>query len=165
MSSDQTDRRWWEPRRVGRPNLFEEPEQLWAAAVEYFEWVEDTPLMEERIFSTKRGIVRGDVAKMRAMTVEGMCLFLGCAKQTWYEYAARPEFADVAARIADVIRVQKFTGAAADLLNSNIIARDLGLAERTENRHTVTNDDAERFTSKIAELASRGPEGGASSGS
>ena len=32
-----------------------------------------------------------------------------------------------------IIRTQKFEGAAAELLNPNIIARDLGLADRSEH--------------------------------
>lgn len=33
----------------------------------------------------------------------------------------------------EIIRTQKFEGASADLLNPNIIARDLGLAEKQEH--------------------------------
>ena len=42
-------------------------------------------------------------------------------------------------RAESVIRSQKFAGAAADLLNANIIARDLGLAEKkqVESKSTV----------------------------
>ncbi len=35
-------------------------------------------------------------------------------------------------RVDEIIRTQKFQGASADLLNANIIARDLGLADKTE---------------------------------
>ena len=34
--------------------------------------------------------------------------------------------------MCEIIRTQKFAGAAADLLNANIIARDLGLADKNE---------------------------------
>ena len=36
----------------------------------------------------------------------------------------------------EIIYNQKFTGAAADLLNPNIIARELGLADKQQNEHT-----------------------------
>ena len=39
-------------------------------------------------------------------------------------------------------REQKFTGAAADLLNANIIARDLGLKDNVSNEHTGANGGA-----------------------
>ncbi|MDC9826565.1 terminase small subunit, partial [Devosia sp. ZB163] len=35
-------------------------------------------------------------------------------------------------RVDEIIRAQKFEGAAAGLLNPNIIARDLGLADKQE---------------------------------
>jgi hypothetical protein len=38
----------------------------------------------------------------------------------------------VTTRVDEIIRTQKFQGAAADLLNPNIIARDLGLSEKSE---------------------------------
>ena len=39
---------------------------------------------------------------------------------------------DIAARVDDIIRTQKFEGAAAELLSSNIVARDLGLTDKHE---------------------------------
>jgi hypothetical protein len=44
--------------------------------------------------------------------------------------------------IEKVIYNQKFTGAAADLLNSNIIARELGLSDKVQNEHTGANGGA-----------------------
>lgn len=54
------------------------------------------------------------------------------SQQAWSEYKQRQGFGEITARIDDVIRSQKFAGAAADLLNANIIARDLGLADKSE---------------------------------
>ena len=39
---------------------------------------------------------------------------------------------EVITRIRETAYNQKFTGAAADLLNANIIARDLGLSDKKE---------------------------------
>jgi hypothetical protein len=69
---------------------------------------------------------------MRAMTIAGLCIFLDIAKRTWDGYREREDFLPVVEQIEAIIREQKFVGAAADLLNANIIARDLGLADRTE---------------------------------
>ena len=46
------------------------------------------------------------------------------------------DFLSVITRIENIIFTQKFTGAAADLLNPNIIARDLGLMDHTKNDNT-----------------------------
>jgi hypothetical protein len=87
------------------------------------------------------------------MTIGGLCLFLDISQQAWSEYKSREGFGEVTKQIDETIRNQKFQGAAADLLNANIIARDLGLADRQE--HTgrdgspittasfVTNDPVE----------------------
>lgn len=128
----------WEARSShGRNPLFASGDDLWNAATEYFQWVEDNPLQEEKLFSYQGEIVKGTVNKMRAMTISGLCLYLDIAKQTWCNYREHPDFMDTAARIDDVIRDQKFSGAAADLLNSNIIARDLGLKESTSSEVTL----------------------------
>ena len=73
-----------------------------------------------------------DLPKMRAMTIGGLCIFLDIDRTTWIEYASREGFSQVTTRVEAVIRDQKFTGASAGLLNPNIIARDLGLADKSE---------------------------------
>lgn len=122
--------RLWERHPGGRPRLFDSPEELWNAAVEYFEWVEANPLRESKVFAYQGEITTAELPKMRAMTIEGMCLHMGIVKQTWMNYKGYPEFLDITTRIEHVIRQQKFEGAAADLLNQQIIARDLGLRDQ-----------------------------------
>lgn len=137
--------RFWEARSShGRSPIFAKPDDLWSAAVEYFEWVEENPLYEEKVFNGKEGIVRATIAKMRAMTISGLCVFLDIDRKTWDAYREKPDFLHIVTRAEDVIRDQKFAGAAADLLNANIIARDLGLTEKnvisgdaTSPLHTV----------------------------
>lgn len=126
--------RIWEARSsFGRKPLFATSEELWAACVEYFEWVEANPLQEERLVTFQGVSTREPVAKMRAMTLRGLCLFLDVDSSTWaVRWRQRPELADAVERAEAVIYNQKFAGAAADLLNATIIARDLGLADKSE---------------------------------
>lgn len=131
--------KFWEARSShGRNPIFASPDDLWNACLEYFEWVEANPLSEEKVFNGKDGIVRADIAKMRAMTISGLCIFLDIDRKTWDAYRARADFTHIVTRAEEIIRDQKFTGAAADLLNANIIARDLGLADKQE--HTGSMD-------------------------
>lgn len=130
---------FWKARtKVGRPRLFASAEALWEACCEYFQWVDDNPLYEMKAFSYQGEVVQEPVAKMRAMTIDGLCLFLDIAVSTWYEWRNVDDFSEVVAKAESVIRSQKFAGAAADLLNANIIARDLGLADKTEVKQSVT---------------------------
>lgn len=124
---------FWKARSShGRRPIFADPDTLWSAAAEYFEWVDKHPLKEAQAFAYQGVIKIKDLPKMRAMTVAGLCLFLDISKQTFCEYRDREGFSDVTTRIDDVIRTQKFEGASAGLLNANIIARDLGLADKSE---------------------------------
>lgn len=71
---------------------------------------------------------------MRAMTIDGLCLFLDIGVSTWATWRGRQDFMEVIAKAESVIKSQKFAGAAADLLNPNIIARDLGLSDKVDHQ-------------------------------
>lgn len=123
--------RFWEARSShGRNPKFRNPEEMHSACVEYFEWVEENPLYEAKPFAYQGVVVQEPVAKMRAMTIAGLCNFLDIGVSTWDDYRRKEDFSEVATRIEQIIQQQKFEGAAADLLNPNIIARDLGLSEK-----------------------------------
>ncbi|CAI1782019.1 DNA-packaging protein [Serratia entomophila] len=132
--------RFWEARSShGRNPKFESPEALWSACCEYFEWVEEHPLWESKAFSYQGEIIKATMPKMRAMTLAGMCLFLDISDDTWRNYKSDEGFLGVIVRAEKVIYDQKFSGAAADLLNANIISRDLGLKDQAS--HEVTGKD------------------------
>lgn len=125
--------KFWEARSShGRKPIFEAPEALWEACLEYFEWVENNPLYESQAFAYQGNVTLKELPKMRAMTVAGLCIFLDISVKTWAEYREREDFTPITTRVDEIIRTQKFQGAAADLLNPNIIARDLGLADKSE---------------------------------
>lgn len=132
--------RFWEMRSShGRSPKFKKPSELWEGALEYFEWVEDNPLKEDKVFNYQGEIVRTAVNRMRAMTLQGLCVFLDIGTSTLDEYKRKEGFTEVIKRIEEIIYTQKFTGAAADMLNSNIIARDLGLSDKKEVKQEVTD--------------------------
>ena len=139
LRPDSVANHLWKLVRNGRPRKVQSAEELWEKACEYFQWVADNPLYEGKVFSTQKGIRKAAVPKMRAMTLEGLCLFLGISRETWDNWCkgewvggAEQSFLDVCKHINFVIREQKFSGAAADLLNANLISRDLGLSDRQE---------------------------------
>lgn len=127
--------RFWEARSShGAYPKFSNPDDLWEACCEYFDWNLDNPLFEDKLVTFQGSATHEPVEKMRAMTISGLCIFLDVSRSTWDEWrTARPDLSDIIARAEAVIYEQKFTGAAADLLNPNIIARDLGLADKQDN--------------------------------
>lgn len=132
MSAPKGNSFWKARSSHGRKPIFATPEDLWTAASEYFEWVESNPLWEAKPFAFQGTVTVENLAKMRAMTITGLCIFLDISAQAWSEYKQRDGFGEITTRIDEIIRTQKFEGASADLLNANIIARDLGLADKSE---------------------------------
>ena len=113
------------------------PEQLWEKAIEYFEWIEENSLKELQAFAYQGTIIEHSLPKMRAMTFEGLELFLDISHTTWDNYKKKKDYIAITTRIEKVIREQKFTGAAAQMLNPNIIARDLGLRDDQKTDSTL----------------------------
>ncbi|MGQ5734191.1 DNA-packaging protein [Serratia sp. IR-2025] len=145
--------RFWEARSShGRNPKFESGDQLWSACCEYFQWVEDNPLWEMKPFAYQGEVTQAPVAKMRAMTLTGLCLFLDISDDTWRNYREKEDLLGVVTRAEKVIYDQKFSGAAADLLNANIIARDLGLAEKKEVKQSVSDLSDEEIDRRLKEL-------------
>lgn len=132
MAAPKGNQFWKERATSGRKPIFTDPEVLWKVCCEYFEWVEDNPLKESKPFAFQGKVTMAEVDKMRAMTISGLCIFLDIGFQTWQDYKDRDDFSDIITRAEAIIYQQKFEGAAADLLNANIISRELGLADKKE---------------------------------
>lgn len=131
---------YWRNRiRTGAPRKFNSPEELAQAFNDYFEYVENNPLKEAQLmkFKTDRDSESVKVFKRplpRVMTIQGFCAFTGIASSALYEYEKREGFKEIIAQAREVMYGQKIEGAAAGLFNSSIIARELGLTEKSETR-------------------------------
>jgi hypothetical protein len=166
MAAPKGNQFWKQRSSHGRRPIFADPEQLWDACTEYFQWVEDNPLWEDKITSFQGANTHEPMAKMRAMTIEGLCIFLDIDTSTWREWRAnKKDFFAVTTRVEEIIRTQKFAGAAADLLNPNIIARDLGLVDKKEHTGAdggpiKTEDVSDRDLAKaVAGILAKGMQG------
>ena len=89
------------------------------------------------------------------MTLSGLCLFIDIDLGTWDNYRKNQDFFRVTKEIEQIIYNQKFSGAAADLLNANIIARDLGLADKQQAEIKIT-DVKELTNEQLAIIAAGG---------
>ena len=115
-----------------KPLRFKTPDELMSACIAYFVWVEEHPLQEEKVFQYQGEIVKANAAKMRMPTAEGLCVFLGIAKDTWYNYAKRKQFAEAVEYVNSIMMDTKLTGAAAGLLDAGLVKSHLGLAEKRD---------------------------------
>jgi hypothetical protein len=151
---------FWKIRKVhGKEKTFKTPEILWKKAVLYFEYVEENPLMEQKVFASAGELIKINVTKMRAMTLGGMFIFLNIGRKTWDLYREREDYMPVVERIELIIYEQKFTGASAGLLSAAIIVRELGLADKKEitlGIETLTDDQLDNQITDAEEKLSSG---------
>lgn len=132
--------RLWEARvSPGRKLPYATGDDLWEACVEYFEWVDGNPLHEAKAFAYEGDVTVEALPRMRAMTITGLCLFLGIGATTWKEWRQHAALHDACEQVEAVIRTQKFEGASAGLLNASIVGRELGLADRHDLSGVVVN--------------------------
>lgn len=128
---------WWKMRAThGRPGMFKTADDLREAIESYFQWNEDNPLYEDIVSFYQGTPTHEKLEKVRALTIEGLCLHIGISRQTWVNWRNDSEKQDDFIGVIDwaenVMRYQKFTNAAAGRLNANIISRDLGLADKQD---------------------------------
>lgn len=130
--------KFWQLRsKHGRDKLFATPELMWDSACEYFQWCDDNPLMESVVHGKDSNIIQ--VPKMRPYTLHGLCSYLDCNTEYFRQFKAQlsnkdkdKDFSRVITHIEETVYRQKFEGASCGFLNANIIARDLGLADKKD---------------------------------
>jgi len=145
MAAPKGNEFWKLRSKHGRDKLFASSELLWDAACEYFQWCTKTPLHKSEAFAYQGKIKLKSVPMMRAMTMGQLCFYLHCNEAYFRQFKSNitegnKDYSTVIHDIEQVVYSQKFQGAAAGLLNANIIARDLGLSEKsdiTSNGETV----------------------------
>lgn len=145
MAATKGNQFWKARAKHGRDKIFKTPELMLEAAFDYFAWVEDNPLTKAIIY--QGGVSASPEKLMRAMTIKGLCIYWGVNTQYLNDFIGNlnldekvnQDFSSVISTIKEIIETQKFEGASAGLLNPNIIARDLGLADKKELSGSVEN--------------------------
>lgn len=112
--------------------VFDNPQDFLNAAIDYFEWVDDHPLLEENASVYKGEVTRYAIRKTRPYTKKGLATYLGIPDGRIDIYRKTPGWEETIEMVEQAIYTQKFEHAAAGLMNASIISRDLGLAEKTE---------------------------------
>lgn len=134
----QKGNQFWKMRsKHGRDRIFQTPEILLEACYEYFEYT------DSRKWSKTDWVGKDAIQVERETsvpyTITGMCIFLGVNSVYWAQFkkAAPSEFSKVITHVEEIIYSQKFEGASVGAFNANIIARDLGLADKQISEHHV----------------------------
>lgn len=140
MGKFQIGNRFWELAPTsGRKPLYNNPKELENDILEYFKVTSERTDWNKQQWVGKEGneVV---VNVPTPFTLSGLYLFLGICQQTWANYKAKSEFLGIITWAESVIYTQKFEGAATNHFNANIIARDLGLADKQDLNHGGQDD-------------------------
>lgn len=139
----------------GRDALFANALLMWEEAGKYFRWCDNNPLIE--VDFRGKDAIEVYIPKKRVYTIQGLCLYFDANTDFWNQFkhsqtAKRMDFSSVIRQIENTIYNQKFSGAVAGFFNANIIARDLGLADKQEIKHEATPQTAIDY-SKLSQSA------------
>ena len=136
MSEEKKDTKFqkgnklWQLRKFdGRKPIFETPDQLWERACEYFDFIDNNPILKTDFKGKDNEMVQYDL--QRPYTWHGLYVYLNVCNLDHYK--TKTDFSDVLTRIGNIMYCQKFEGASSGIFNHAIIARDLGLTEKFDH--------------------------------
>ena len=78
-----------------------------------------------------------EIPHMIAMSVRGLCVHLGITRATWYQWRKDEKYLYICSYIEELMSAYNIEGAGAGMLNHSIIAKVVGLVEKTD----VTSSD------------------------
>lgn len=129
---------FWKLRsKHGRDKIIESPEVMLDAVYEFLEHKTNTKLERPEII--KGGDFAGtqvDVKIKDYPTLSELAHFLGfMTLKSWYDYKEYDGFLIVISHAEEIIKTWKLKGAAINVYNQSIVARDLGLVDKKEHDH------------------------------
>lgn len=117
MAEDEIPTTWEYTPKMGAPLKYDTAEALEADCAEYF---------------AKRSQVVWNEQPL-PFTQASLCIFLGITQDTWIRWRKdREDLSEVITRVDEIIRDNKLSGAYVGAYNSNIVARDLKLADKQD---------------------------------
>ena len=144
--------------KLGRDRIFERPEDMKSAAIEYFQACENNPIFDTDFRGKDVQEVR--LPKHRVYTYQGLCVFLGVNTDYFNDFRTSlrnktdeksKAYSLVIKWIDNVIYQNKYEKAACGILNPMIISRDLGLKDQVENKV----DASDQFLEMMKRAGSR----------
>lgn len=135
---------WWKKRsKHGRNKIFADPKTLLDAAYEYFRFNKKDPIYISEVI--KSGPNAGKIVNVpttKPLSLKGLCIFLGVNTKYFndFEDALKPgnpdkpldaDFSEIIRHIKEVIEHQMTTGAAVGTYKENLIARMIGLSDKS----------------------------------
>jgi len=137
MAAPEGNNYWTLRLKHGRGRIISSPKALWENAEQYFEWCIANPLMAVEVHGKDADSI--SVPKQRVFQKDGLALACGLSEWRLIEdlKGVSKDFSQTVTRIENIIKTQKFEGAASGFFNANIVARDLGLADQQEHKSKI----------------------------
>jgi hypothetical protein len=144
MAAPKENKYWQLRESHGRDLEYPDPLVMLDKIIEYFETNDTSPWVKpEQLKKPVLVVVNKEsgeksyqtmvnVPTERPMSITGLCDHLGIILETWKNYGKREGFSNIVARAEQIIKTQQFEGAAVGAFKENIIARTLGLVDKTE---------------------------------
>ena len=152
MGAPEGNRFWEQRTKHGANPKYDNAETLWKDCVGYFEWNAANPWLKTDFKG--KDCEKVEIPIERPLTLGALCIYLGIVQDTWIDWrSSRKDLSEVIARVEEIVRTQKFEGAAVGAFNASIIARDLGLADKVQ--HDVSDELADRMARAEARLKER----------
>lgn len=143
--------KFWQLRtKHGRDKLFSDATTLWEEAKAYWDWCDRSPWMRPELVKYQGDAEQYEIPLGRPYSLDGLTVYLGvsgayfrAAKKNLKEKieenkATEEEIAllETIEMIETVTRTQNLEGAAVNVFNANIMARQHSLAETINNHNT-----------------------------
>lgn len=153
MSAPKGNQFWKLRAKHGNPHRYETPEDLWRVTCEYLELLEDNPIIITKATQHQGCQVDLIEERPRAPTLCGLAAYMGISERTLRRnYSNSKIHAEVMELIKDLMRSDKIEGAAAGVYNPAIIAREVGLSDKTETTHHIPQMSDDELDAKIKAL-------------
>lgn len=140
MGAPKGNQFWKKRSKHGRNRIIKDAKTLADASDEYFQWCIDNPIIE--IDFRGKLLTRIELPHPRVFQKGELARF--CHVSEWRLIddlkELNKDFLQVITRIEGIIRDQKYTHAVVGMFNHNIVARDLGLADKHD--HTIDDKRA-----------------------
>lgn len=130
---------------MANPRIFDDEGDFAECLEEYLEHCRENPIAIQHPFNASGVVIYGETFKPRVPTMQGFLSWVRINKDTYYKYKKR--YPAAAEQFENYIYDLKYTNAAAGTINSNIVIRDLGLADSVKNE--VTGKDGEAIQHEI----------------
>jgi hypothetical protein len=134
MAAPKGNSFWKSRSKHGRDALFTSPDALLQAAEDYFQWCDENPWEAKKTVVGKDNTTVETKPTQRPYSLGGFRHYVG-ASENWlseFKKNCSKDFLGVIEQIENFIRTQQFEGATVGAFNANIIARTLGLMEKTD---------------------------------